>query len=47
MERAQSFLPTANQAALLPEEQRLFADATRKLLAHDSKPVAVVGPVKS
>jgi hypothetical protein len=41
MERAQSFLSAAKQAALLPEEQKLLTDATRKLLANDAKPVAV------
>jgi hypothetical protein len=44
MERAQSFLSAANQAALLPEEQKLFTAATRKLLAADAKPVAVAVP---
>jgi lipopolysaccharide biosynthesis regulator YciM len=47
MERAQSFLPAANQAALLPEEQKLLTDATRKLLANDAKPVAVADSAKS
>jgi tetratricopeptide (TPR) repeat protein len=47
MERAQSFLSAANQAVLLPEEQKLFGDATRKLLSTDAKPVAVAGPAKS
>jgi hypothetical protein len=46
MERAQSFLSAASQAALLPEEQELFTDATRKLLANDAKPVAAAEPVK-
>jgi len=40
MERARSFLATANKAALLPEEQQLLTDATRKLLAYDSRNVA-------
>jgi predicted Zn-dependent protease len=44
MERAQSFLSAANQAALLPEEQKLFTAANRKLLANNAKPVAVAGP---
>lgn len=47
MERAQAFLSAANQAALLPEEQKLFTAATRKLLAHDAKPVAVAAPAGS
>jgi hypothetical protein len=47
MERAQTFLSAANQAVLLPEEQKLFGDATRKLLSSDAKPVAVAGPAKS
>jgi hypothetical protein len=47
MERAQSFLSAANEAKLLPEEQKLFAAATRKLPASDAKPVAVADPVKS
>jgi tetratricopeptide (TPR) repeat protein len=47
MERAQSFLPAANQAALLPEEQKLLTDATRKLLARDAKPVAMADSAKS
>ena len=46
MERAQSFLSAAKQAALLPEEQKLLTDATRKLLANDAKPVALVQPAK-
>lgn len=46
MERAQSFLSAANQAVLLPEEQKLFGDATRKLLANDAKPVAVAAPAR-
>jgi hypothetical protein len=44
LERAQAFLSTANQAALLPEEQKLFRAATRKLLANDPKPVAALMP---
>jgi hypothetical protein len=40
MERAHSFLSTANKAALLPEEQQLLTAATHKLLAHDSQNVA-------
>jgi hypothetical protein len=44
IERAQSFLPAANQAALLPEERKLLTDATRKLLANDAKPVAAAAP---
>jgi hypothetical protein len=47
LERAQSFLPAAKQAALLPEEEKLFTAATRKLLTSDAKPVAVAAPVKS
>jgi tetratricopeptide (TPR) repeat protein len=46
MARAQLFLPAANQAALLPEEQKLFTDATRKLLANDAKPVAMADSAK-
>lgn len=40
MERAHVFLPAANKAALLPEEQQLLTAATRKLLNHDSQNVA-------
>lgn len=47
MERAQSFLSAASQAQLLPEEQKLFAAATRKLPASEAKPVAAADPVKS
>jgi hypothetical protein len=47
MERAQAFLSAANQAALLPEEEKLLTAATRKLLAHDAKPVAVAAPAGS
>jgi predicted Zn-dependent protease len=39
MERAHSFLSTANKAQLLPEEQQLLTAATRKLLQHDSQTV--------
>jgi len=47
MERAQSFLAAASQAQLLPEEQKLFAAATRKLPASEAKPAAAADPVKS
>ncbi len=47
MERAQSYLSSANQAALLPEEQKLFTAATRKLLTNDAKPLAVADPSRS
>ncbi len=39
MERAHSFLSTANKAQLLPEEQQLLIAATRKLLQYDSQTV--------
>ena len=39
MERAHSFLSSANMAQLLPEEQQLLTAATRKLLQHDSQSV--------
>ena len=39
MERAHSFLSSANRAQLLPEEQQLLTAATRKLLQHDSQTV--------
>ena len=39
MERAHSFLSSANKAQLLPEEQQLLTAATRKLLQHDSQAV--------
>lgn len=47
MERAQSFLSAASQAQLLPEEQKLFAAATRKLPASEAKPAAAADPAKS
>jgi Flp pilus assembly protein TadD len=47
MERANSFLAAANQAVLLPEEQRLFTAATRKLLDKNSKPLTATESVKS
>jgi lipopolysaccharide biosynthesis regulator YciM len=47
MERAQSFFSAASQAELLPEEQKLFAAATRKLPASEAKPVAVADQAKS
>jgi hypothetical protein len=46
IERAQSFLPAAKEAVLLPEEQKLLTDATRKLLGHDTKPVAAADSAK-
>jgi Flp pilus assembly protein TadD len=36
LDRARSFLPNAQRAALLPEEQQLLSSATRKLVAVDS-----------
>ena len=36
LERARSFLPNAQRAALLPEEQQLLSSATRKLVAVES-----------
>lgn len=39
MERAHAFLSAANRAQLLPEEQQLLTNATRKLLQHDSQNV--------
>ena len=49
MERAHLFLSAANRAQLLPEEQQLLTNATRKLLQHDSqnvvKSVAAADPV--
>jgi predicted Zn-dependent protease len=36
LERARTFLPHAQRAALLPEEQQLLSTATRKLVAADS-----------
>lgn len=39
MERAHSYLSAANKAQLLPEEQQLLTNATRKLLQHDSQNV--------
>jgi hypothetical protein len=47
IDRANSFLPAANQAVLLPEEQKLFTTATRKLLEKSPKPVAMADSVKS
>ena len=47
LERANTFLAAANQAVLLPEEQKLFTAATRKLLDQQAKPVATTDTVKS
>jgi hypothetical protein len=40
VERARSFLPAAQRAVLLPEEQQLLTTAVRKLVATDAKAVA-------
>jgi hypothetical protein len=37
LDRARSYLPPAQMATLLPEEQQLLSAATRKLLASDSR----------
>ena len=42
LERARSFLPNAQRAVLLPEEQQLLSAATRKLLGAEA-----AGPAKS
>ena len=40
LSRARLFLPNAQRAALLPEEQQLLSDATRKLVAAESSSTA-------
>ncbi|MFN2507823.1 MAG: tetratricopeptide repeat protein [Chthoniobacterales bacterium] len=42
-ERARSFLPIAQRATLLPEEQQLVATAARKLAAAEAQGAATVG----